>query len=172
MADQIHFEVKAAAVQKALKDLAGTQAVRDALNALGRVLVERIRLGFRTSTDPYGVPWPPLVLRAGQPLVDTGLLRKSIGYRVLDDRSIEIGTNVQYAPVQQFGAVIKPIKGKYLRVPFKGSAGGQSPIGYLFLKKAVIPARRFMPIEGGQVVLPGSWAASALSAMERALTIP
>lgn len=36
--------------------------------------------------------------------VDTGNLKNSIGYAVHDDkRTVEIGTNVDYAPYQEFG---------------------------------------------------------------------
>jgi phage gpG-like protein len=167
---KLEFEVKAAAVERALKDIASAEKVRKALGAVGRVVKSKIQLGFRASTSPYGEPWKPPVLRNGAPLVDTGALRSSISYRVEADRVV-IGTNLKYAPVHQFGATILPKRKKYLAVPVGGSAGGAAPTAMILLRKAVIPARRFMPINNGQVELPPAWANSALNAMAKALEL-
>lgn len=43
----------------------------------------------------------------------TGNLRNSISYAVHSDDSVEIGTNVEYAPVQEFGRRDGSIKGKH-----------------------------------------------------------
>lgn len=167
---KLEFEVKAAAVQKALAEIASAEKVRKALGAVGRVIQSRIQLGFRSSASPYGEPWKPPVLRSGQPLVDTGRLRSSITYKVEADRVV-IGTNVKYAPVHQFGATILPKRAKMLAVPYGGSAAGRAPTGIIMLRKAVIPPRRFMPIQNGQVDLPPAWANSALNAMAKALDL-
>lgn len=167
---KFEFEVKAAAVERALKDIANAEKVRKALGAVGRVIKSKIQLGFRAGSSPYGEPWKPPVLRNGAPLVDTGRLRSSISYRTEADRVV-IGTNVNYAPVHQFGATILPKRKKMLAVPYGGSAGGQNPTGIILLRKAVIPPRRFMPIRNGQVDLPPAWANSALNAMAKALEL-
>jgi phage virion morphogenesis protein len=132
-----------------------------ALAALGRVLANRIRLGFRMGRSPWGVPWAPLKLRAGQPLRDTGRLQRSITHQVQAD-SVLVGTNVRYARTHQHGAKIKPVKGKFLRFP---GPGGRP----IFSKGVQIPARPFMPIVNGKVDLPAPWAKSALGAMAQAL---
>lgn len=154
------FDVQAAAVQRRLQQLAGTDAVRRALAALGRVLVNRIRLGFRSGTSPYGSRWAPPLLRSGQPLIDTGRLRSSITSQV-QGSEVVVGTNVAYAPVHQFGAAIVPRRARFLAVP--------TPTGLVFLRQVTIPARPFMPIRQNRVDLPGAWATSGLDAMAKAL---
>ena len=176
----LSIKVTAAAVQKALDQYAGKERVRRALGALGRVLVTRIKLGFQSGTAPHGAPWRPLVLRAGQPLLDTGRLRNSITSKIDGDRVL-VGTNLTYSHdgktwsagrVHQFGATVLPVKAKMLRVPFGGSVGGAKPKGFLFLEKAVIPARPFMPLnKAGNVDLPESWKVSALNAMAAVLEL-
>lgn len=159
---RIRLEAKLEAVERALRDAGNPERIRAALQALGRVLVTRIQLTFRQSTAPNGSRWAPLKLRQGQPLVDTGRLRASITSKA-GDREVVVGTNVQYARVHQFGAVIRPVRAKLLRFP--NDAGG-----FAFARQVKVPARPFMPIgPAGQVDLPASWSAAALSAMARAI---
>lgn len=176
----VEFEVKVAAVEQALKQYAGQERVRKALGALGRVILNRIRFGFARGVSPYGVPWKPPVLRAGQPLVDTGRLRSSINSRVEGERVL-IGTNLTYhwdgrthsaGMIHQFGATVRPRKAKMLRVPFGGTVAGGKPKGVIYLKQAIIPPRPFMPITpSGDAELPQAWAVSALDAMAKALEL-
>lgn len=171
MASKITFEVQAAQVQVALQKYARPALVTEALAALGRVLVNRIRLGFRSSLDPYGMPWLAPVLRQGQPLVDTGRLRSSISSRV-EGQEVVVGTNLIYAPIHQFGGLILAKNKPYLAIPVGGTAAGRKPTGLIFKKSVYIPRRRFMPLnDAGQVDLPGPWAASALAAMAAALKL-
>lgn len=37
--------------------------------------------------------------------VDTGTLRNSINYQLMDERTVIIGTNVEYAPYVEYGTV-------------------------------------------------------------------
>lgn len=63
---------------------------------------------FETQTDPDGNPWPPS-LRAlaenGETLTDTARLRQSITSRS-GPTDFEVGTNVVYAAIHQFGGTI------------------------------------------------------------------
>lgn len=171
MASKITIDVQAAQVQLYLKQYARPAQVTAALAALGRVIVNRIKLGFRSGTDPYGIPWKPPVLRKGQPLVDTGRLRSSISSRVIG-QEVEVGTNLIYAPIHQFGGTIRAKNAPFLVFPFGGSAAGSAPFGYLRKKSVYIPQRRFFPINAaGQVELPGAWATSALASMAAALKL-
>ena len=115
------------------------------LGSIGRVLVNRIRLGFRLGVSPWGMAWQPLAIgskRYGQqPLRDTGRLQRSITSQVEGD-SVVVGTNVIYARTHQYGR----------------------PIG-----KGHIPARPFLPLKGDDVVLPETWGKSALGAMAAAM---
>ncbi len=104
----------------------------EAYEGIGTSLKDNIRLGFVDSMSPYGEPWLPIKYRDGQPLVDTGRLRDSITYQASDD-GVEVGTNVVYAAIHQFG----------------GMAGrGQ---------KVHIPARPYMPVRNNSVDLPDDW---------------
>lgn len=135
-----------------------------ALGALGNALANRIRLGFRLGQSPHGKKWAPLNpgFRTGQPLRDTGRLQRSITSQVVGQAAL-VGTNVRYGAVHQFGATITPKTGKYLAVPRPGG-------GIFLLKKAVIPARPFMPLSPtGQLDLPKPWAQSALRALAKSM---
>jgi phage gpG-like protein len=171
VADKVTFDFDIAAVQAALNQYARQERVSAALAALGRILVNRIRLGFRASTDPYGLPWLAPILRKGQPLLDTGRLRASISSQV-QGKEVVVGTNLIYAPIHQFGGVIVAKKAKYLAIPVGGSAAGEKPTGWISKKSVYIPRRRFMPLnDAGQVELPPAWAQSALAAMSKELKL-
>jgi phage gpG-like protein len=131
-----------------------------ALNVVGRTLTTRINLGFKTATSPMGDTWAPLVIRKGQPLRDTGHLQRSITYNVSGD-AVEIGTNVQYAKIHQFGGWVRPVVAKSLR--FYGAGG--LPI---FAKEVYIPARPFLPIKtDGSADLPPAWESAVLTALRK-----
>jgi phage virion morphogenesis protein len=133
-----------------------TSDLTPAMRAIGQDLAENIRLGFRDSTDPWGSPWQPLspltvLLRrngSAKPLMDTGSLRNSINAQA-DATSVTVGTNDKRGPVHQYGATIKPKKGKYLSF-------GNANV-WAMLKQSTIPARPFMPIQGNQANLPPDW---------------
>lgn len=121
-----------------------------ALQVIGRKLTTRIAFGFRNSDSPYGEQWKPIKARVGLPLVDTGRLRRSLQQFNIgggpDSKYVEIGTNVVYAPVHQYGAIF-------------ARAGKRGP------SRVVIPARPFMPIRNDQLDLPEAWATDTLQAL-------
>jgi phage virion morphogenesis protein len=125
---------------------------------IGRVLVNRIRLGFKMGTSPYGNAWAKLKIRRGEPLRDTGRLQRSITARA-DASGVVIGTNLKQAPVHQFGATINAKPGR--RLVFPGPGGR-----LIFAKRVTIPARPFMPlVSRNKVELPPDWALSASRAL-------
>lgn len=179
----VRFELLADQVEERLRQLAGdTPETRRAVDAFARVLRTRIQMGFRTARSPQGAPWRRLnpFFRAGQPLRNTGRLYGSIqSVRVGD--AVVVGTNLRtpdgqhsLGAIHQFGAVIEPREGPGLT--YRGRLLGPIPTanrGFVFLKRAVIPARPFMPLDpAGNVNLPPAWAQSALQAMARALDLP
>jgi phage gpG-like protein len=101
---------------------------------------------FAESKDPYGNAWPPLKIRQGQPLLDTGRLRNSISGRANGSTSFVVGTNVKYARLQNFGGTVTPKQAKSLA--FK--VGNRM----VFTKSVKVPARPFFPKQ----VLPKLWA--------------
>jgi phage virion morphogenesis protein len=84
---------------------------RPALREIGEDLVrttqERFQPGQKRAPD--GTPWAPnspvTIARKGRnnPLYQRGHLQGSIRYQLMDQDSLEVGTNRVYAAVQQFG---------------------------------------------------------------------
>ncbi len=95
---------------------------------------------FINKADPDGRAWQPLSpltkrLKGNDNiLVDNQNLLNSITSYYTASSAV-VGTNVDYAATHQFGAVIHPEKGKYLR--FGNKNGGAS------LTSVTIPARPF-----------------------------
>lgn len=140
------------------------------LPAVGSILVADAQLAFREARDPWGVPWARLsqttlirraarrtggkpykikgglkkkaaaIIASAKPLLDTGVLRNSITFRV-EGNSVLVGTNLKYAGTQQFGAA----KGAFGRTRH----GAPIPWGN-------IPARAFLPMRNraSNITLP------------------
>lgn len=153
---KFEFELNNRLLRK-LANLAGEleDARRDAYGAMEGAALKQAADRFRSGTDPNGTPWAPLASRDGQTLVDTGRLRASFATRTLSD-GVEIGTNVSYAPVHQFGATIKPgtqtmhmAKNKRGQSRFvkKSRAGKKGVTTYIVQHSGRrIPARPMLPI--------------------------
>jgi phage virion morphogenesis protein len=123
--------------------------MRPAMEKIGATVEGFTRLRFVRQTDPWGTPWKPLSQttiarrRKGSnvPLRDTGRLMNSITHRVISNNTVEVGTNVKYAPTHQFGAK----KGAYGRT----RRGASIPWGN-------VPARAFLPLQRSGPALPES----------------
>jgi len=76
--------------------------VTPVLDELGEDEVTRVMLRFENSEAPDGSIWEDLKVRDGKPLMDTGRLYQSVVAHVAND-SLQVGTNVSYAPYHQFG---------------------------------------------------------------------
>lgn len=135
----------------------GSQRLRAALARAGMEgAVEALAEGFATQTDPYGRSWEPSIrarLEGGQTLSDTGLLRRSFRHRS-DHRGFWLwvgGPPTVYAGTHQYGAVIRPRRARYLRVPVLGRGRGPRarPVAWRFVQQVVIPRRQMVP--------EGSW---------------
>lgn len=158
-------------VVKALSAIAQVLGdVRPALTVVAGSLKTNIQLGFKTGHAPDGSPWRSLRMRSGQPLKDTGRLAASIVYRT-DATSAEIGTNVCYGIVHQFGATVEAGQPPHQTIcgqMTKGSPflrwtdeGGKSH----FAKRVHIPPRPFLPTEG----LPPAWSQDAMQRLSAAV---
>ncbi len=132
-------------IQSLMDTVMRYQRRRSLFTRLGRVMKTDTGMNFRHQQSPDGEPWEPLKLRQGRILSDTGRLRNSIHFEA-DDDQVVIGTNVKYAPVHQFGAVIKPVKKQVLAFP--DGRGGTA-----FARQVTIPARPFIGIEERQINL-------------------
>ena len=89
------------AVMQSLEEIHSFE-YKQALHEIGTKFINRIRLGFRKSTDPYGKPWAHLRHRDGQPLLDTGTLLRSIRFEVKNE-TMTIGSGLHYAQYHQNG---------------------------------------------------------------------
>jgi phage gpG-like protein len=100
----------------------GPEALRPVWPVAAQMAAADCRENIAQGHAPDGTPWVPLAHgRPGQPagakpLRDRGFLLASITGRPLAD-GIAVGSNLEYAGVHQYGAVIRPKKGKYLAIP-------------------------------------------------------
>jgi phage virion morphogenesis protein len=171
MATQIKVEVLADKLQARLTGLRSKiQNMTPAYETIGRVLVNRIRFAFRNSTSPWGTPWAPLRYRKGKPLIDTGRLRRSIVYKATKN-AVEIGTNVKYARVHQFGAKLKSRDqvlafgkgGKFQSRRASRKAFYVVNVAFARIGEGYIPARPYMPVNpAGEINLPPAWGLGVL----------
>ena len=110
------------------------------LAELGEYGLRSTRARFKTQTAPDGTAWAAL-----QPwyqkekrrnkhriLALNGYLRGQMTWQLVGDRTVEIGSNLPYAAVHQFGATIKPRAAKVLM--FRGHVA----------KSVTIPARPYL----------------------------
>jgi phage virion morphogenesis protein len=121
------------------------QDVTPVMSEIGEIIVTQTQDAFDDSKAPDGSAWKPS-LRGGQTLVNTARLRRSINYQT-GKNSVEVGTNVVYAAIHQFGGktkahVIRPKKGKALMWP-----GAAHPVKSVNHPGSDIPARPFLPDE-------------------------
>lgn len=133
--------------------------------AMAEQTIDLIRDGFTTSTDPYGRSWKPPILRAGQPLRDTGGLQASWHTSDVTANGFRVSSGKVYAVYHQRGtglygphkARIVPVRAKALAVPGLGprsSAAGS-------------PKRQMVPNRGR---LPRKWREAYVEAAQEVLT--
>ena len=90
---------------------------RAALDEIGSRLVASTLERFRSESAPHGTPWQQslrALVQSGQTLQNTGRLRDSIQHVVRGD-GVEVGSNVVYAAIHQFGG--KTGKGHAVTLP-------------------------------------------------------
>jgi phage virion morphogenesis protein len=109
MAIEQRIKYDDAVVQAALERLARALPLggdmTPAMREVGRIVKTETQQRFRDEESPEGVPWIPSVralIEGGQTLTLTARLRRSITYQA-DHVSVEVGTNVVYGAVHQFG---------------------------------------------------------------------
>jgi len=142
-------------VSTALNNLSAVLTnLQQPLDEIGKTIADNIALNFRDEQSPDGQPWQGLsdttIARrrhgsgngSDKILQYTGVLKNSITHNV-SGNSVEVGvnevgTNLEYATTQQFGAS-------------KGEFGNGAPWGD-------IPARPFIP----ENALPSDWESEVL----------
>ena len=110
------------------------------LAELGEYGLRSTRARFKTQTAPDGTAWAALQpwyqkekrRNKNRILTLNGDLRGKMTWQPVGDRTVEIGSNLPYAAVHQFGATIKPRAAKVLM--FRGHVA----------KSVTIPARPYL----------------------------
>ncbi len=118
------------------------------LDEIGGRLVLSVERRFELEHGPDGAPWPKsgrAQAENGQTLTGTGRLRASITHSLQAD-AVEVGTNVVYAAIHQFGGktpprTIRPKRRKALYWP-----GARHPVKKVEHPGSEIPARPFLGI--------------------------
>jgi phage virion morphogenesis protein len=165
------------------------------MRSIGQTLVAATDLAFRSQKDPWGQAWKPLAAstlrgrRKGKGsgsdkiLRDTGRLSNSITYRA-ERASVQVGTNVIYAAIHQFGGSID-VAARNATVYFRqNKRTGEE--GNRFVRKSksnfaqdvtigahkiTIPARPFLPVRAGGD-LPADTRDDVLDILRRYLRSP
>jgi len=81
---------------------------RGMFESIGLSLVTSTQHRFEESQGPDGSPWPPSIralATGGKTLIESARLMRSISYQA-SDSGVEVGTNVIYAAIHQFGGDI------------------------------------------------------------------
>lgn len=115
---------------------------------IGRYLEAQAQERFLTEREPSGNPWPKS-LRAmatgGRTLTDSARLMQSITSNATAT-SVEVGTNVLYAAIQQFGGKITAKTSKGLRWSY-GGGRGRNRKQWATKQSVTLPARPFIGLE-------------------------
>lgn len=142
MAARITIRVDDAEVQAALNEAARRASdLTGLMDVIGAALVSSAQGRFEVAAGPDGLPWRPslrAMTQRGQTLLDSGRLRQSLTHRPSRDQ-VEVGTNVIYAGVHQFGATIRARTSKGLR--FK--VGDR----WVTKREVTIPPRPFLGLD-------------------------
>ena len=147
---RIEIETDDAALRAAFKRLTATLGdLRPEMDEIGQSLVTSVIDRFERERGPGGAPWKTSARagrEGGRTLSDSGRLRASITHRAGRD-SVEVGTNVAYAAIHQFGGktaprTIRPRNKKALYWP-----GARHPVAQVNHPGSTIPARPFLGID-------------------------
>lgn len=190
------IRVRGAGADSALERLRrATADMRPAYAAVGRVVLSRVQMCFRSGQSPWGDPWAPLRFRAirrnnagtrpsrtgraqaranqrgaaGQPLRDTGRLMRSFVAQP-DSSGVTVGTQARTQSGVPYAAVHQfgatIFPKKGKFLVFPGPDGG-----LIFAKRVRIPARPFLPqrAPGAPVILPPQWVLPVVQALRGAL---
>lgn len=126
------------------------QHPRPIWDAIGQYGESSTRMRFKNQAGPDRKRWVPSIRArqlGGQTLVQKARLLRSLSHNA-DNNGTSWGTNVIYAGVHQFGAVIKAKSAGALRFRMPGG-------GFVTVKQVTIPARPYLGVnaEDGREML-------------------
>ncbi|NOR71664.1 MAG: phage virion morphogenesis protein [Methylomarinum sp.] len=107
----IEIEFDSQTVLNALQNLQQASSdLEPALVEIGEMLTESTKQRFESASSPNGNAWPSnskvtTSRKPGnKPLIgETGLLMDTINYQLVGDNTLEVGSPMEYAAMQQFG---------------------------------------------------------------------
>ncbi len=137
----IRIDGKDAALAALGRLVARADRPRGMFERIGASLVTSTQRRFEQGEGPDGSPWPPSIralVEGGKTLIDSARLMSSITHRA-SDAGVEVGTNVLYAAVQQFGATITAKSAKALRFKVAGR--------WATKQQVTIPPRPFIGLD-------------------------
>ena len=105
---RLHLDGEEAALAAVDGMLRRARNPRGLFENIGMALVTSTQMRFERGQAPDGSPWPPslrVIAHGGRTLVETARLMRSIT-SIASDSGVEVGTNVIYAAIQQFGGDI------------------------------------------------------------------
>lgn len=160
---RVEVRLEDAAVQAAFRRLMALSTDQTPLmRRIGAQLRQHVDERFEEGKGPGRLPWQKsrgAEDEGGQTLIDTARLRQSITFRA-GPSFAEIGTNVIYGPIHQFGGTIKAktAKGLVFRVGGKRVGGRIGKGGFRVgsrieggswrrVQQVTIPARPFLGID-------------------------
>jgi phage gpG-like protein len=120
-------------VLETLDNLANSLKTPSKLGTIGGMAVEMIRGHIHAGQGFKPLSPATVDYRGnGRPLMDTGEsgLLGSITFKVIDDKTVSVGTNKHYAAIQHNGGVIRAKKAKWLWIPAAGTRRLQRRYGY------------------------------------------
>jgi phage virion morphogenesis protein len=120
----------------------GTATLQPLMDQIGSYLQMTADRRFELETGPDGKAWlksQRARLEEGQTLTDSARLRQSITHHATGE-AVEVGTNVIYAAIHQFGGRIVPKNGRALRFPVPGGE-------WVTVAAVDIPARPYLGLD-------------------------
>lgn len=102
-----------------MRDMGREPVTQSMLRSIGMLAVRSTQRGIRAQISPDGAPYPAVTRfgQSAQRMIDSARLVNSITYEVTGQQSVVIGTNVDYAPAQNFGGTWGPKKAKMMAIP-------------------------------------------------------
>ena len=126
VAQTVSLEIRGSARDAALARVAAVLGDPSAaMDQVGRYLVASTLRRFESERAPDGKPWlksARALAEGGRTLTDTGRLRGSIAHALTDGgRAVEVGSNVLYAAIHQFGG--RAGRGRRVTLPVRPYLG-------------------------------------------------
>ena len=138
---------------KKMEAIGGTPFRHVLLKNVSEEAIDLVKQEFANGVGPYGAAWKPPVLRTGDksisPLLASGDLKNSFHVARVGTDNFVIETNVIYASVHQYGAVITAKNWRTVRIKVKLRKPLARKLAKLGFNKAAVRAALRSQFAGG-----------------------